>query len=192
MDVSVGLWRKLSTEELMLLNCGVGEDSWESLGLQGDQSWVFIGRTDAETETLPTSCAELTHWERPWCWEGLGAGWKGNNRGWDGWMASPTRCSWVCVNSGCWWWTGREGGLACGYSWPCKKSDTTEQLNWTELRHAVRISEREIKKTTIFQTCLINESNFSGRYFENCWFYPTHSIYEMKLNFRKWLIQNHR
>ena len=59
MDVRVGLWRKPSTKELMLLNCGVGEDSWESLGLQeiqpvrpkGDQSWVFIGRTDAEAET---------------------------------------------------------------------------------------------------------------------------------------------
>ena len=59
MDVRVGLWRKLSTEELMLLNCGVGEDSWEYLGLQGDpkfhpkgnQSWIFIRRTDAEAET---------------------------------------------------------------------------------------------------------------------------------------------
>ena len=58
MDVRVGLWRKLSAEELMLLNCGVGEDSWESLGLQGDptvhskdQSWVFIGRTDAKAES---------------------------------------------------------------------------------------------------------------------------------------------
>ena len=59
MDVRVRLWRKLSAEELMLLNCGVGEDSWESLRLQeiqpvhpkGDQSWVFIGRTDAEAET---------------------------------------------------------------------------------------------------------------------------------------------
>ena len=59
MDVRVGLWRKLSAKKLMLLNCGVGEDSWESLGLQGiqpvhpkgDQSWVFIGRTDAEAET---------------------------------------------------------------------------------------------------------------------------------------------
>ena len=59
MDVRVGLWRKLSAEELMLLNCGVGEDSWESLGLQrdptvhseGDQSWVFFGRTDTNAET---------------------------------------------------------------------------------------------------------------------------------------------
>ena len=60
MDVRVGLWRKLSAEELMLLNCGVGKDSWESLGLQeiqpvhskGDQSWDFFGRTDAKAETL--------------------------------------------------------------------------------------------------------------------------------------------
>ena len=58
MDVRVVLWRKLSAEELMLLNCGVGEDSWESLGHKEiqpvqpkDQSWVFIGRTDAEAET---------------------------------------------------------------------------------------------------------------------------------------------
>ena len=70
MDVRVELSRKLSAEELMLLNCGVGEDSWESLGLQvhpkGDQSWVFIGRTDVEAETLNTLatwCEELTHWK---------------------------------------------------------------------------------------------------------------------------------
>ena len=58
MDVRVGLWKRLNAEELMLLNCGVGEDSWESLGLKrdptslskGNQSWIFIGRTDAETE----------------------------------------------------------------------------------------------------------------------------------------------
>ena len=60
MDVRVGLWRRLSAEELMLLNCGVGEDSWESLGLQGDptspfwrkSAWDFFGRNDAKAETL--------------------------------------------------------------------------------------------------------------------------------------------
>ena len=51
MDVRVGLWIKLSAEQLMLLNCGVGEDSWESLGQQGNQSWIFTGKTDAEAET---------------------------------------------------------------------------------------------------------------------------------------------
>ena len=60
---------------------------------------------------LATSCAELTHWKRPWCWEGLGAGGEGDDRGWDGWMASPTRWTWIWVNSGSWWWTGRPGML---------------------------------------------------------------------------------
>ena len=89
MDVRVGWWRKLSAEELMLLNCGVGEDSWESLGLQGD----------------PT--------------------------GWDGWMAPPTRWTWVWVDSWSWWWTGRPGVLRfmgsqrVGHNW-------VTELNWTE------------------------------------------------------------
>ena len=78
---------------------------------KGDQSWVFIGRTDAKAETpiLWPPREELTHWKRPWCWEGLGAGGEGDDRGWEGWMASPTRWTWVCVNSGSWWWTGRSG-----------------------------------------------------------------------------------
>ena len=54
---------------------------------------------------------ELTHWKRPWCWEGLGAGGEGDGRGWDGWMASLTRWTWVWVNSRSWWWTGRPGVL---------------------------------------------------------------------------------
>ena len=82
--------------------------------LKGDESWVFIGRTDAEAETpntLATLCEELTHWKRPWCWEGLGAGGEGDHRGWDGWMASPTRWACFSVNSGSLWWTGRPGVL---------------------------------------------------------------------------------
>ena len=63
------------------------------------------------SNTLATSCEELTHWKRPWCWEGLGAGGEGDDRGWDGWMASPTRWTWVWVNSGSWWWTGKPGVL---------------------------------------------------------------------------------
>ena len=49
--------------------------------------------------------------KKPWCWEGLGAGGEGDDRGWDGWMASPTWRTWVWVNSGSWWWTGRPGVL---------------------------------------------------------------------------------
>ena len=60
---------------------------------------------------MATSWEELTHWKRLWCWEGLGAREEGDDRGWDGWMASLTRWTWVWVNSGSWWWTGRPGVL---------------------------------------------------------------------------------
>ena len=140
MDVRVGLWRKLSAEKLMLLNCGVGEDAWESLGLQGDPTSPSYRRSvlgvhwkdwcwSWNSSILATSREELTHWKRPWCWEGLGAGGEGDDRGWDGWMASPTRCAWIWVNSGSWWWTGRPGVLRfmgsqrVGHDW-------ATELNW--------------------------------------------------------------
>jgi len=63
------------------------------------------------SNTLATSCEELTHWKRLWCWKGLGAGGEGEDRGCDGWMVSLTRWTWVWVNSGCWWWTWRPGVL---------------------------------------------------------------------------------
>ena len=68
-----------------------------------------ISPSKEHSNTLATSCEELTHWKRLWCWEGLGAGGEGDHRGWDGWMASPTRWTWVWVNSGSWCWTGRPG-----------------------------------------------------------------------------------
>ena len=60
--------------------------------------------------TLATWC-KLTHWKRPWCWKRLKAGGEGDDRGWDGWMASPTQWTWFCINSWRWWWTGRPGIL---------------------------------------------------------------------------------
>ena len=81
---------------------------------KGAQSWVFIGRTWCwgwNSNTLATSCEESTHWKRRWWWEGLRAGGEGDDRGWDGQMASPTWWTWVWVNSGSWWWTGRPGML---------------------------------------------------------------------------------
>ena len=63
------------------------------------------------SNTLATWCQELTHLKRPcWC-EILKAGAEGDDRGWNGWMASPTQWTWVWVNSGSWWWTGRPGVL---------------------------------------------------------------------------------
>ena len=140
MDVRVRLWRKLSAEELMLLNCGVGEDSWESLGLQGDptspswrrsvlnihwKDWCWSWKSN----TLATSCKKLTHLKGPWCWEGLRVGGEGDDRGWDGWMASPTQWTWVWVDSWSWWWTGRPGVLQFMGSKRVRHDWVTE-LNW--------------------------------------------------------------
>ena len=75
-------------------------------------------------------CEELIHLNRPWCWERLKTGREGDNRGWDGWMASLTQWAWVWINSGSWWWTGRPGVLQSmglqrvGHDW-------ATELNWT-------------------------------------------------------------
>ena len=72
---------------------------------KGDQSWVFIGRIDVWPP-------DVKSWlKRPWWWERLRAGREGDDRGWDGWMASPIRWTWIWINSGSWWWTGRPGVL---------------------------------------------------------------------------------
>ena len=83
--------------------------------------------------TLVTWCEEPTHWKRPWCWERLKAGGEGDDRGWHGWMASLTLCTWVWVNSGSWWWTGRPGVLQSMWSQRVGHNWATE-LNWTEMR----------------------------------------------------------
>ena len=73
----------------------------------------------------------VTHWKRLCCWEGLEARGEGDARGWDGWMSSLTRWTWVWVNSGSLWWTARPGVLRfirsqrVGHDWATK-------LNWTE------------------------------------------------------------
>ena len=136
MNVRVGLQRKLSTEELMLLNCGVGQDSWESLGQQGDPTSLSSRKSvlsihwkdwywSWNSNTLATWFEELTHLKRPWCWERLKAGGEGDDRGWDGWMASLTQWTWVWVDSGSWWWTGRLGML----------QSIGSQRVWTELKY---------------------------------------------------------
>ena len=81
------------------------------------------------SNTLAILCEELTHWKRPWCWERLKVGGEGDDRGWDGWMASLTWWTWVWANSGSWWWTGKPGVLqsmgsqGVGHDW-------VTELNW--------------------------------------------------------------
>ena len=80
-------------------------------------------------------CKELTHWKRPWCWERLKAGGEGDDRddrGWDGWMASPTQWTWVWASSGSWWWTGQPGVLQ-SMGWQRVRHDWVAELNWTDI-----------------------------------------------------------
>ena len=84
------------------------------------------------SNTLVTWCGELTHLQRPWCWERLRAGGEGDDRGWDGWMASLTQWTWVWMNSGSWWWTGRPGRAAFMGLQRVGHNCTTE-LNWTDV-----------------------------------------------------------
>ena len=81
------------------------------------------------SNTLATWCKELTHWKRPWCWERLKAGGEGNDRGWDGCMASLTWWTWVWVSSRSWWWTGKPSVLQSMGSQRVRHKWSTE-LNW--------------------------------------------------------------
>ena len=102
--------------------------------VSGNQSWVFIGRTDAEAETpiFGHLMQRADSFERPWCWERLKAVGEGDDRGWDDWMASPTEWTWVGVNSGYYWWTGKPGVLQSMGS-----QGLYRLSNWTELKATV-------------------------------------------------------
>ena len=125
----------------MLFICSVGEDSWECLGPQGDpaspswrisvlnilwKDWCWSWNSN----TLAPWCKELTHLKRPWYWERLKV--EGDDRGWDGWMASPPPWTWVWVKSWSWWWTGRPvvlqsmGSQRVGHDW-------ATELNWMKI-----------------------------------------------------------
>ena len=110
------------------------------------------------SNTLATSWEKLTHWKSPWCWERLRAGGEGNDRGWDGWMASLTQWTWVWVGSGSLWWTGRPGMLQfmglqrVGHNW-------ATELNWTEsslcARHYGKCWDGVVNKTVLFTPSII-------------------------------------
>ena len=124
----------------MLLNCGVGEDSWESLGLQGDptsssgnQSWIFIGRTDAEAETSIVWPPDAKNWlirKDP----DAGKDWRQEEKG----TTEDEMVGWHHqLNAHEFEYTlgvgDEQGGLACCGPWGCKELDMTKRLNWTEL-----------------------------------------------------------
>ena len=87
------------------------------------------------SNTLATWCEELTHLIGPWFWERLTAGREGDDRGWDGWMALPTQCTWAWVGSGSWWWTVKPGMLWFMGSQRVRHDwDSATELNWTNTR----------------------------------------------------------
>ena len=109
---------------------------------EGDQRWDLFGRNYSKAETPVLWPPHAKSWlkKRLWCWEGLGAGGEGDDRGWDGWMAPLTQWTWV-------WTSGvddGQGGLACCDSWGCKESDTTERLNWTEVLNFIYCSPQKV------------------------------------------------
>ena len=128
---------------------------------EGDQSWDFFGRNDAKAEIPVLWPPHVKGWltGKDWCWEGLGAGGEGDDRGWDGWMASLTRWTWVWVNSGSWWWTGRPGVLGfmgsprVGHNW-------ATELNLTKLNIAMEFICWKISQN--FLKFSESSWNFSG------------------------------
>ena len=120
----------------MLLNCGVGENSWESK--RSNQSILEEISSEYSLEGLKLNLKlqyfghlmqRADYLKRPQCWERPKVGGEGEDRGWDGWMASLTQWTWVWIDSGSWWWPGRPDvvhGVA--------ELDTTERLDWTEIK----------------------------------------------------------
>ena len=147
----------------MLLNCSVGEDPWESLGLPADptspsskKSVLNIHwkdwRWSWNSSTLATWCEELTHLKRLWCWEILKAGGEGDNRAWGGWIASLTQWTWVWVNSRSWWWTGRPGMLQSmgsqrvGHNWATELKEASWGESFLILGSGVIVASHEVSR----------------------------------------------
>ena len=137
MDVRVGLWRKLSVEELMLLTCAVGKDSWCKRSNQYILQKISPG-CSLEGLMLKLKLQYFGHlmWrvdslEKTLMLGGIAVRRRRGRERMRWWMASPTRCTWLWVNSRSWSWTGRTGVLRfmgsqrVGHVW-------ATELNWTE------------------------------------------------------------
>ena len=123
----------------MLLNCCIREASWESLGQQGDQTSQSLRKSVLNIHWKEWCKLKLQYfvhltwrtiyWKRPWCWERLKAG-EGDDRGWDGWMASLTQWIWVWATSGSCWWTHKPGVMQSMGSQRVGHDLATELTDW--------------------------------------------------------------
>ena len=114
------------------LECPLDYKEIQPVHPKGDQSWVFIGRTDVEAEIpilWPPHEKSWLIWKDPDAGKDLRAGGEGDDRGWDGWMASPTQWTCIWVNSGSWWWAGRPGVLRF-MGLQRVRHDWATELNW--------------------------------------------------------------
>ena len=111
-------WNARRSNQSILKEIGPG---YSLVGLMLKLKLQYFGHLMWRTDSL----------KRPWCWERLREGGEGDDRGWDGWMASLTQWTWVWVNSGSWWWTGRPGMLVHGVA--KVGHDWMTELNWTLL-----------------------------------------------------------
>ena len=133
--------RKLSAKKWMLLNCGVGKTSWESLELQGESNQSILKKISPEYSLEGLMLKLKLHYFGHLMWRNdsleknlMLARLKAGGEGWwDGWMASPPQWTWVWASSGSWWWTGKPGVLQSIGSQRVRHDWVTE-LNWTELR----------------------------------------------------------
>ena len=124
---SLELWESQCLMFYPLESFGLQRRSNQSILKEISPEYLLEGQMlKLKLQYLATWCEELTHWERPWCWERLEAGGEGDDRGWDGWMVSPREFELALgVGDG-------QGSLVCYSPWGHKESDTTERLNWTE------------------------------------------------------------
>ena len=128
---------------------------------KGDQPWDFFGRNDARAETpvlWPPHAKSWLIWKDSDAGRDWGQEEKGTDRGWDGWLASPTQWMWVWVNSGSWWWTGRPGVLRfmgsqrVGHDW-------VTEMNWTELKYTTN------SNLPVLLNLVVNPNELSFIYF---------------------------
>ena len=124
---------------------------------KGNQSWILLVglMLSWNSNTLSTWCEEMTHWKRHWCKERLKTR-EGDDRGRDGWMASPTQWTWVCVSSGSWWWTGKPGVLQSIGS-----QSQTRLSDWTELNYFTSLKDQ----------CALRLLPILKMYFKNMFFW---------------------
>ena len=149
----------------MLLNCGVGEESWESLGQRGDQTSQSSRKSTLSiywkdwcwswnSNTLAIWCEELTNWKRSWWWERLKGKEERGGRGWGGWVASLTQWTWVWANSRREWKTGKPSMLQPVGSQRVRHDWATDTFTYVVVQSLSRVQLLSIPWTVAHQASL--------------------------------------